>query len=111
MKTAITISAVEVSALNDLLGTYRSEKRIKEITAKRGDWMIINGSFDPKGNYIIECKVRTAITLGLCKIAMSHAPAIKGIIKTINGLIETINYVTRNVSRDIRNLLKEYEEE
>ena len=111
MKTVITIRRNEVAALNDTLGTYGSEKRITELSAKRGDWLVINGSFDPKGNYILECKIRTAITIGLAKIAMSHAPAIKGIIKTINGLIETINYVARNVSRDIRNLLNEYEEE
>ena len=110
MKTVITIRRNEVAALNDTLGTYGSEKRITEISAKRGYWLVINGSFDPKGNYILECKIRTAITIGLCKIAMAHAGAIKGIVKTLNGIVETINYLGKNISRDIKNLFREYEE-
>ena len=109
MKTVITIRRNEVAAINDVLGTYGSEKRIVKIAQKRGDWMRINGSFDPKGNYILEMKVRTAITLGLCQIAMDHAPAIKGLIQAINGIKDTINYIGKNISRDLKNLFKEYE--
>ena len=111
MKTVITIRRNEVAAINDTLGTYGSEKRIAEISKSRGDWMVINGSFDPKGNYILKLKVRTAITIGICKIAMDHAPAIKGIVKTLNGIVETVNYLSRNISRDLKNLFREYEEE
>ena len=111
MKTTVIIRANEVSAINDVLGTYGSEKRITEIAKMRGDWMRINGSFDPKGNYILECKVRTAITLGLCQIAMDHARAIKGLVKAISGIKDTIEYLTKNISRDIKHLFREYEEE
>ena len=109
MKNVITIRRNEVAAINDTLGTYGSEKRITNISAKRGDWLVINGSFDPKGNYILECKIRTAITIGLCQIAMDHAPAIKGLIQAINGIKDTINYIGKNISRDLKNLFKEYE--
>ena len=109
MKNTIILRSNEVSAINDVLGTYGSEKRVIEITKKCGYWMVLNGSFDPKGNYRIEVKIRTAITLGVCKIAMDHAPAIKGLIQAINGIKDTINYIGRNISRDIKNLFKEYE--
>lgn len=111
MKTTVIIRRNEVAAINDVLGTYGSEKRITEIAKMRGDWMRINGSFDPKGNYILEMKIRTAITLGLCQIAMDHARAIKGLVKALDGIIDTINYLGKNISRDIKNLFKEYEEE
>ena len=108
MKNTIILRSNEVSVLNNTLETYGSEKRVIEITKKCG-YLVLNGSFDPKGNYRIELKLRSAITLGVCKIAMDHAPAIKGLIQAINGIKDTINYIGRNISRDIKNLFKEYE--
>ena len=111
MKSTIIFRSNEVAAVNDVLGTYGSEKRIAKISKSRGDWLRINGSFDPKGYYILEVKVRTAITLGLCQIAMDHARAIKGLVKAISGIKDTIEYLTKNISRDIKHLFREYEEE
>lgn len=109
MKTAITISAVEVSALNDLLGTYRSEKRIKEISGSTHG-ITVSGTFDSERNYTLSAEVPESMILGLCKIAMDHAGAIKGLVKAISGIRDTIEYLARNISRDVRNLMREYEE-
>ena len=110
MKTTVIIRRNEVAAINDVLGTYGSKKRITEI-AESQHGIVVSGSFDTEGNYILEFKIRRSLTIGLCQIAMNHAGAIKGLVKTLNGIIETINYISKSISRDVKNLFKEYEEE
>lgn len=107
MKNIITISAAEVSAINDLLGTYGSEKRVKEI-CKVTHGITVFGMFTKERTYLLTVEVPMVIELA--KIAMDHAKPIKGLVKTISGIRDTIEYLSRNISRDIRNLLKEYEE-
>ena len=109
MNSSINVTNKEIAAINDLLGTYGSEKRVKEVAGSRHG-ITVTGSFDPEHNYVLTAEIPESMVLGLAKIAMDHSKAIKGIVKTINGLIETINYVARNVSRDIKNLMREYEE-
>ena len=108
MKNTIILRSNEVSAINDVLGTYGSEKRIAEIQKSRCG-VVLSGSFDPEGNYRIEFKVQKSLVIGLCQIALDHSRAIKGLVKAIDGIIDTINYLGKNISRDIKNLLKEYE--
>lgn len=108
MKTIITINAKEVSAVNDLLGTYGSERRIKEI-CRVTHGISVSGMFIKEGTYVLTVEI--PMILGICKIAMDHAPAIKGLVKTLDGVIETVNYLSRNISRDLKNLFREYEEE
>ena len=108
MKNIITINAKEVSAINDLLGTYGSEKRVKEICKSRHG-ITVFGMFTKEGMYVLTVEV--PMLFGLCKILMDHANAVKGLVKALNGIIDTINYLGKNISRDIKNLFKEYEEE
>ena len=108
MKSSITIRRNEVSVLNDTLGTYGSDKRIKEVSGWEHG-IIYDGSFDPERNYVLNFEITNNIVIGICKIAMAHAGAIKGIVKTLNGIVETINYLGKNISRDLKNLFKEYE--
>ena len=107
MKFIITLNAVEVSAINDLLGTYGSERRIKEICKSRHG-ITVFGMFIKEGMYTLTVEVPMVIELA--KIAMDHAKPIKGLVKTISGIRDTIEYLGRNISRDIRNLMKENEE-
>ena len=107
MKTIITISAAEVSAINDLLGTYGSEKRVKEI-CRVTHGISVSGIFLKERAYVLTVEVPMVIELA--KIAMDHAKPIKGLVKTISGIRDTIEYLGRNISRDIRNLMREYEE-
>ena len=106
MKTVVIINSKEVSIINDLLGSYRSEKRIKQI-CKSIHGITISGVFINDGTYAITVEV--PMVFGICKIAMNHAPAIKGLIQAINGIKDTIEYLSRNISRDVKNLFKEYE--
>ena len=108
MKSTITISAREVSIINDLLGSYRSEKRIKQI-CKSIHGITISGVFINDGTYAITVEV--PMVFGICKIAMNHGPAIKGLVKALSGIKDTIEYLSRNISRDLKNLFKEYEKE
>ena len=107
MKNIITINAKEVSAINDLLGSYRSEKRVKEICKSRHG-ITVFGMFTKEGMYVLTIEV--PMLFGLCKILMDHANAVKGLVKALNGIIDTINYLGKNISRDIKNLFQEYEE-
>ena len=106
MKNVVIINSKEVSIINDLLGSYRSEKRIKQI-CKSIHGITISGVFINDGTYAITIEV--PMIYGICKIAMNHAPAIKGLIQAINGIKDTIEYLSRNISRDVKNLFKEYE--
>ena len=106
MKTVVIINSKEVSIINDLLGSYRSEKRIKQI-CKSIHGITISGVFINDGTYAITVEV--PMVFGICKIAMNYAPAIKGLIQAINGIKDTIEYLSRNISRDVKNLFKEYE--
>ena len=106
MKTVVIINSKEVSIINDLLGSYRSEKRIKQI-CKSIHGITISGVFINDGTYAITVEI--PMLFELCKIAMDYAPAIKGLIQAINGIKDTINYIGRNISRDIKKLFKEYE--
>ena len=108
MTTVVIINSKEVSIINDLLGSYRSEKRIKQI-CKSIHGITISGVFINDGTYAITVEV--PMVFGICKIAMNHAPAIKGLIQAINGIKDTIEYLSRNISRDLKNLFKEYEKE
>lgn len=110
MKTSIILRSNEVAAVNDVLGSYGSEKRVTEIQKSRCG-MVLSGSFDPEGNYCVEFKIQKSLVIGMCQIALDHSKAIKGLVKAIDGIIDTINYLGKNISRDIKNLLKEYEEE
>ena len=110
MKTAIIINSKEASAINDIMGSYGSNFRIKEINCTTHG-ITVSGSFDSEANYTLEVEVPVSMVLGLCQIALDHSRAIKGIITTIKGLKETLEYVARNVSRDIRNLMREYEKD
>ena len=107
MKSTITISAREVSIINDLLGSYRSEKRVKEICITIHG-ITVFGMFTKDGMYVLTVEV--PMLFGLCKILMDHANAVKGLVKALNGIIDTINYLGKNISRDIKNLFQEYEE-
>ena len=110
MKTVISINAVEVSAINDLLGTYGSEYRIKQIGMVTHG-ISMSGVFINNGNkrtYVLTIEI--PMVLGLIQIAMNHANAVKGLVKALSGIRDTIEYLGRNISRDIRNLMKEYEE-
>ena len=106
MKSTITISAREVSIINDLLGSYRSEKRIKQINGSTHG-ITVSGAFDSEHNYTLSAEV--PMVFGICKIAMNHGPAIKGLVKALSGIKDTIEYLGRNISRDLKNLFKEYE--
>ena len=106
MKNIITLSSIEVSAINDLLGSYRSEKRVKEI-CKTTHGITVFGMFTKEGMYVLTIEV--PMLFGLCQIAMDHANAVKGLVKALNGIIDTINYLGKNISRDIKNLFQEYE--
>ena len=106
MKTVVIINSKEVSIINDLLGSYRSEKRIKQI-CKSIHGITISGVFINDGTYAITVEV--PMVVGICRIAMNYAPAIKGLIQAINGIKDTIEYLSRNISRDVKNLFKEYE--
>ena len=106
MKNIITLSSIEVSAINDLLGTYGSEKRVKEICKSRHG-ITVFGMFTKDHTYVLTVEI--PMLLGLCKIAMDHANAVKGLVKALNGIIDTINYLGKNISRDIKNLFQEYE--
>ena len=108
MKSIITLSAVEVSALNDLLGTYGSEHRIKESCGVTHG-ISVSGVFLKEGAYVLTVEV--PMLLELCKIAMDHAKPIKGLIKTLSGLKETAEYIARNISRDVRNLMRKYDKD
>ena len=108
MKNIITINAKEVSAINDLLGTYGSEKRVKEI-CKSSHGITVFGMFTKEGMYVLTVEV--PMLLELCKIAMDHAKPIKGLIKTLSGLKETAEYIARNISRDVRNLMRKYDKD
>ena len=107
MKTTVIIRANEVAYINDLLGTYGSEKRVKEI-CKVTHGITVFGMFTKERTYLLTVEV--PMLLGLGKIAMDHAKPIKGLVKTISGIRDTIEYLGRNISRDIRNLMREYEE-
>ena len=107
MKTIVIINSKDVSAINDVLGTYGSERRIKQI-CKSIHGITISGVFiNDGGAYALTVEI--PMLFELCKIARDHAPAIKGLIQAINGIKDTINYIGRNISRDIKNLFKEYE--
>ena len=108
MKSTITISAREVSIINDLLGSYRSEKRVKEICITIHG-ITVFGMFTKEGMYILTVEV--PMLFGICKIAMNHGPAIKGLVKALSGIKDTIEYLSRNISRDLKNLFKEYEKD
>ena len=108
MKSTITISAREVSIINDLLGSYRSEKRIKQI-GRVIHGISVSGVFTKDHTYVLTVDI--PMLFGLCKILMDHANAVKGLVKALNGIIDTINYLGKNISRDIKNLFKEYEKE
>ena len=106
MKSTITISAREVSIINDLLGSYGSEKRVKQI-GRVIHGISVSGVYINNGTYVLTLDI--PMVFGLCKIAMSHGPAIKGLIKALSGIKDTIEYLSRNISRDLKNLFKEYE--
>ena len=107
MKTVVIINSKDVSAINDVLGTYGSERRIKQI-CKSIHGITISGVFiNDGGEYALTVEI--PMLFELCKIAMDYAPAIKGLIQAINGIKDTINYIGRNISKDIKNLFKEYE--
>ena len=106
MKNIITLSSIEVSALNDLLGTYCSQKRVKEI-CKTTHGITVFGMFTKEGMYVLTVEI--PMLFGMCKIAMSHAGAIKGLVKALSGIKDTIEYLGRSISRDIRSLMREYE--
>ena len=106
MKSTITISAREVSIINDLLGSYRSEKRIKQI-GRVIHGISVSGVFTKDHTYVLTVDI--PMLFGLCKILMDHANAVKGLVKALNGIIDTINYLGKNISRDIKNLFQEYE--
>ena len=108
MKNIITINAKEVSAINDLLGSYRSEKRVKEICKSRHG-ITVFGMFTNDGMYVLTVEV--PMIYGICKVAMNHAGAIKGLVKALSGIKDTIEYLSRNISRDLKNLFKEYEKD
>ena len=106
MKNTIILRSNEVSAINDVLGTYGSEKRVNQIS--RVIYGIsVSGIFTKERTYVLTIEI--PMLFGLCKILMDHAKPIKGLVKTISGIRDTIEYLGRNISRDIRNLMKEYE--
>lgn len=107
MKTTIIFRANEVAYINDVLGTYGSEKRIKQIGMVTHG-ISISGVFINDGR-AYALTVEVPMVIELAKIAMDHAAAIKGLVKAISGIRDTIEYLGRNISRDIRNLMKEYE--
>ena len=107
MKSTITISAEEVAYINDVLGSYGSEKRVKQI-GRVIHGISVSGVYINNGRtYVLTVEV--PMTLGICKIAMNHAPAIKGLVKALSGIKDTIEYLARNISRDVRDLFREYE--
>ena len=108
MKTTIIFPANEVAYINDLLGSYGSEKRVKQI-GRVTHGISINGVFTNNGAYALTVEI--PMLLGLCKIAMKHAPAIKGLVKALSGIKDTIEYLARNISRDVRDLFREYEKD
>lgn len=108
MKTQIIVTAKEVSAVNDLLGTYRSEKRIKQVNGS-AHGITISGVFDSEHNYVLSVEVPASMVLGLCQIGINHAKAVKGLVKALSGIKDTIEYLARNISRDVRDLFREYE--
>ena len=112
MKTTVIIRANEVSAINDVLGTYRSEKRIKQI-CKSIHGITISGVFINNVNNGSSYALTIEIPMihGICKIAMNHAAAIRGLVKALSGIKDTIEYLSRNISRDLKNLFKEYEKD
>ena len=109
MKTTIIFRANEVAYINDVLGSYGSEKRVKQV-GRVIHGISVSGVYINNGRtYVLTVEV--PMLLGLCKIAMNHDRAVKGLIQAINGIKDTIEYLGRNISRDIRNLLKEYEKD
>ena len=107
MKTVVIINSKDVSAINDVLGTYGSERRIKQI-CKSIHGITISGAFiNDGGAYALTIEI--PMLFGMCKIAMDHANAVKGLVKALSGIKDTIEYLGKNISRDIRNLMKEYE--
>ena len=106
MKNIITLSSIEVSAINDLLGSYGSEYRIKQI-GRVIHGISVSGVFTKDHTYVFTVEI--PMLFGLCKILMDHANAVKGLVKALNGIIDTINYLGKNISRDIKNLFQEYE--
>ena len=107
MKTTITFRANEVAYINDVLGSYGSERRIKQI-CKSIHGISVSGVYINNGRaYVLTVEV--PMILGICKIAMNHAPAIKGLVKALSGIKDTIEYLSRNISRDLKNLVREYE--
>ena len=87
MKTTITFRANEVAYINDVLGSYGSERRIKQINGSTHG-ITVSGAFDSEHNYTLSAEV--PMILGICKIAMNHAPAIKGLVKALSGIKDTI---------------------
>ena len=108
MKSTITISAREVSIINDLLGSYRSEKRIKQI-GRVIHGISVSGVFTKDHTYVFTVDI--PMLFGLCKLLMDHGPAIKGLVNALSGIPATLEYLSRNISRDLKNLFKEYEKE
>ena len=109
MKSSIIVTNKEVAAVNDLLGTYGSEKRVKEVAGSRHG-ITVTGSFDPEHNYVLTAEIPESMVLGLIQIGMNHAKAVKGLVKALSGIKDTIEYLARNISRDVRDLFREYEE-
>ena len=111
MKTTIDFRANEVAYINDVLGSYGSERRIKQICKSihgisvSGVYVYINN----ERTYVLTVEV--PMIMGICKIAMKHAPAIKGLVKALSGIKDTIEYLARNISRDVRDLFREYEKD
>ena len=110
MKNFVIIHRAEVAAVNDVLGTYGSEKRISEIDVSRYG-VKVYGIFDPEGDYLLDVKIEESLVMAICQIAINHAAPIKGIIKAISGLKDTMEYVARNVSRDLKDLFRGYEKD
>ena len=108
MKINVIMNRREVSIINDLLGSYRSEKRIKQINGSTHG-ITVSGVFTKDHTYVLTVEV--PMVFGICKIAMNNAPAIKGLVKALSGIKDTIEYLSRNISRDLKNLFKEYEKE
>ena len=106
MKTTIIFRANEVAYINDVLGSYGSEKRVKQI-GRVIHGISVSGVFTKDHTYVLTVDI--PMLFGLCKILMDHGPAIKGLVKALSGIKDTIEYLSRNISRDVKNLFKEYE--
>ena len=110
MKTTIAFRNNEIAAINDLLGTYGSEKRIKQVNGS-AHGITFSGVFDSEHNYVLSVEVPASMVLGLCQIGINHAKAVKGLVKALSGIKDTIEYLARNISRDVRDLFREYEKD